>query len=101
MDQNLLCAAPKHPDPSPDAPLAAIPHVWTQPNWVDRPTITVGEAARLLGVSRSSAYEAARRGQIPTLRVGRRLLVPVPALLSLLGAGPGRTSVPSAGELAA
>ncbi|MDP8929738.1 MAG: helix-turn-helix domain-containing protein [Actinomycetota bacterium] len=50
----------------------------------DRATLTVAEAAELLGVGRSSAYEAARRGDIPTLRVGRRLVVPVPALLRLL-----------------
>ncbi len=43
------------------------------------------EAGQLLGFrSRSAAYEAARRGQIPTLRLGARLVVPVPALLKLL-----------------
>lgn len=51
-----------------------------------RATITVNEAALLLGIGRSAAYEAARRGQLPTRRVGRRLLVPVPAFLEWLGA---------------
>lgn len=51
-----------------------------------RVTITVEEAAALLGIGRSAAYEAARRGQLPTRRVGRRLLVPLPALLEWLGA---------------
>lgn len=51
-----------------------------------RATIGVAEAADLLGIGRSAAYEAARRGQLPTLRLGRRLLVPVPRLLALLGA---------------
>lgn len=50
-----------------------------------RAVITVEEAARLLGLGRSAAYEAARRGQIPTRRLGRRVLVPVPALLEWLG----------------
>jgi excisionase family DNA binding protein len=50
-----------------------------------RATVTVEEAARILGVGRGSAYEAARNGQIPTLRLGRRILVPVPALLKVLG----------------
>lgn len=50
-----------------------------------RATLTVEEAAALLGIGRSAAYEAARRGQLPTRRVGRRLLVPVPALLEWLG----------------
>ena len=50
----------------------------------DRATISVSDAAALLGISRNSAYEAARTGQLPTLRLGRRLLVPVPALLRML-----------------
>ncbi len=51
-----------------------------------RVTLTVEEAASLLGLGRSAAYEAARRGQIPTRRLGRRVVVPVPALLAWLGA---------------
>lgn len=50
----------------------------------DRATLTVEEAAELLGVGRSSAYEAARRGDLPAMRLGRRLVIPVPALLRLL-----------------
>lgn len=50
-----------------------------------RATITVEEAAAILGIGRSAAYEAARRGQLPTRRLGRRLFVPVPALLRWLG----------------
>lgn len=49
--------------------------------------LTVLEAAELLGIGRSSAYEAARTGQIPTVRIGKRILVPVAALERLL-AGP-------------
>ena len=51
-----------------------------------RLTVSVEEAAHLLGLGRSAAYEAARRGELPTRRLGRRLLVPVPALLEWLGA---------------
>jgi excisionase family DNA binding protein len=50
-----------------------------------RATITVPEAGRLLGVGRDAAYAAAERGELPVLRLGRRLLVPVPRLLELLG----------------
>lgn len=50
-----------------------------------RLTYTVEEAARLLGVSRGTAYEAARRGELPTVRLGRRLLVPRARLEDLLG----------------
>ena len=49
-----------------------------------RATYTVTEAARLLGVSRNSAYEAVRRGEIPTIRIGRRILVPRRQLAELL-----------------
>lgn len=51
-----------------------------------RATITIDEVADLLSISRASAYAAARRGdQFPVLRMGRRLLVPVPRLLAWLG----------------
>ena len=50
-----------------------------------RATVTVEEAAAILGIGRSAAYEAARRGQLPTRRLGRKLHVPVPALLHWLG----------------
>lgn len=55
---------------------------------MNRLTITVPEAGRWLGLSRNSAYQAAARGEIPTLRIGGRLLVPVPKLLALVGASP-------------
>jgi len=38
-------------------------------------TITVEAAAKELGISRSSAYEAAHRGEIPAIVIGRRVLV--------------------------
>lgn len=50
----------------------------------DEPTITVERAARALGISRASAYEAAKAGVLPTIRVGRRLLVPTAALRRML-----------------
>ena len=49
------------------------------------PTISVEEAAVLLGVSRSAAYRAAKAGQLRTFRMGRRLLVPTAPLLRMLG----------------
>lgn len=44
----------------------------------------VEEAAQLLGISRTLAYELVGRGEIPALRLGRRLVVPLAALNSLL-----------------
>lgn len=51
----------------------------------DEATITVEQTAQLLGLGRTAAYEAARRGEFPTRRLGRRIVVPVPALLEWLG----------------
>ena len=62
-------------------PIAATRDVLEQ-----RLTLTIEETAVVLGLGRTSAYEAARRGEIPSRRVGRRVIVPVPALLEWLGA---------------
>ncbi len=51
---------------------------------MDRLTYTVREAAELLGIGRSAAYEAARTGQIPTVRIGKRILVPAVGLQRML-----------------
>ena len=48
-------------------------------------TITVGEAARYLGIGRNSAYEAVRRGEIPSIRIGRRIVIPRHRFLEWLG----------------
>ncbi len=53
---------------------------------MERLTRTVEEAAAILGISRPSAYEAARLGEIPTIRLGRRILVPLAALQKMLAA---------------
>jgi excisionase family DNA binding protein len=47
-------------------------------------TVTVDEAARQLGISRGLAYEAVRRGELPSVRLGRRILIPRVALSALL-----------------
>lgn len=58
---------------------------------LSRPTITVVDAGKLFfGVGRNSAYEAARRGDIPTIKIGRRVMVPVVPLAEKLGL---RTSI--------
>lgn len=51
-------------------------------------TMSVAEAGRLLGISTRSAYRAADAGQLPTIRIGRRLLVPTAKLHDLLGLRP-------------
>ena len=49
-------------------------------------TIKIGEAAKILGISRNTAYDAAKCGQLPTVKIGRRLLVPRVALERMLDA---------------
>lgn len=40
--------------------------------------VTVEQAGRMLGISRNLAYQMAKNGEIPTIKLGeRRLLVPV------------------------
>jgi excisionase family DNA binding protein len=51
-----------------------------------RRTYTVAEAAAQLGIGKNQGYEAARRGEIPTIRIGKRLLVPREALDRILNA---------------
>jgi excisionase family DNA binding protein len=55
--------------------------------WDARTTLTIEEAAEILGLSRTSAYEAANKGDLPTIRVGRRLIVPRHALEKMLDVG--------------
>ena len=49
-------------------------------------TLTVPEAAHGLKISRTLAYQMARSGELPTIRMGRRLLVPRAALDRLFAA---------------
>jgi excisionase family DNA binding protein len=55
---------------------------------MERSTYTIEEVAKMLGIGRSSAYQAVRVGEIPTIRIGRRLLVPRLALEKILGCLP-------------
>jgi excisionase family DNA binding protein len=48
-------------------------------------TLSVPEAGRRLGLGKNASYEAARRGELPTLRFGRKLRVPRAALEKMLG----------------
>ncbi len=55
-----------------------------------RSTLTVEEAAEMLGLSRAFAYEAVTRGEIPSIRIGRRILIPKVALERLLNSADGQ-----------
>lgn len=53
----------------------------------ERLTLTVEEAAGLLGISRNLAYELVAKNELPSLRLGRRVLIPRQALDRLLNVG--------------
>ena len=55
---------------------------------IPRRTLTVEEAAHIIGISRGAAYEACQRGDLPSIRIGRRIVVSVEALDRIL-AGTG------------
>jgi excisionase family DNA binding protein len=50
----------------------------------ERRTLSVEEAGRLLGISRGAAYAHAKAGAIPTIKLGKRVLVPKAAFEKLL-----------------
>jgi excisionase family DNA binding protein len=54
------------------------------PKWVGHDTFTVEEAGEILGLSRASAFAAAAKGELPTIRIGKRLIVPRAALERML-----------------
>lgn len=47
-------------------------------------TLSVADAARILGISRNHAYKAVARGEIPSIRIGGKILVPRQALREML-----------------
>jgi excisionase family DNA binding protein len=61
----------------------------TQPERVsstnDRLVLTVDEVAYLLNISRGLAYELVARGELPAIRLGRRIVIPSVAMEELLG----------------
>jgi excisionase family DNA binding protein len=49
-----------------------------------RLALSVGESAKLLGVNKTSVYEAVRTGQLPSIKFGRRILIPRTQLIKIL-----------------
>lgn len=58
-----------------------------------RLVFSVEEARKQLGLSRGLVYEAIRRGEIPSIRIGRRILIPCAALKQLLEEARPRPSI--------
>lgn len=53
-----------------------------------RPTVSVEEAGEVLGIHRTGAYAAVKRGDIPSFKMGRRVVIPTRPLLRMLGIEP-------------
>jgi excisionase family DNA binding protein len=53
----------------------------------ERLTFSIEEAAEALGISRGLAYELARTGRLPVLKLGRRLVVPKAQLEAMVSGG--------------
>ena len=50
----------------------------------DKLTLSIEEAAKVLGIGRNLCYDRVKTGEIPVIKIGRRLLVPRRALEKLL-----------------
>ncbi|WP_018391065.1 helix-turn-helix domain-containing protein [Ancylobacter sp. FA202] len=59
----------------------------------DRLTVDVVTAARVLGIGRNAAYEAVKVGEIPSLKIGGRIVVPTAPLRKMLGIEPKNETV--------
>jgi excisionase family DNA binding protein len=56
-------------------------------------TMSVEDAGKLIGLGRDAAYQAARSGQLPVVRTGRRIRVLRPALETMIAEGNVRPQV--------
>jgi len=50
----------------------------------DSLVLTAGETARLLRLSKTTVYDQIRQGSIPSIRIGKRILIPRAALMRKL-----------------
>lgn len=66
------------------AAVEATVNISPTPTGDDKLLITIGEAADRLSIGRSFAYQLAQTGALPTVQLGRRRLVPVHALVSMV-----------------
>jgi excisionase family DNA binding protein len=50
-----------------------------------QPTVSIEDAGKILSLSRNSAYQAAKSGEIPCIKLGRLIRVPTAKLREMLG----------------
>ena len=56
----------------------------------DSMVLTVGETARLLRLSKTTVYDQIRQGSVPSIRLGKRILIPRAALMRKLEEAVGK-----------
>ena len=54
------------------------------PEATNQPTMQVDDVAKALGLSRAAAYNGVQTGEIPSIRIGRRIVVPTAAVRRML-----------------
>jgi len=62
------------------------------------PVVSVERAGTILGIGRSCAYNAVKAGEIPSIRLGKRLVVPTAGLLRLLEMAPAEDTSNRSGD---
>jgi excisionase family DNA binding protein len=50
----------------------------------EKQVFSVAEAGKILGLSRNTAYKAAKAGDIPTIKIGSKMLVPMESMRRIL-----------------
>lgn len=60
-----------------------------------RLTYTVEEAAEALGISRAAAYRCVKRGELRSVQLGRRIVVPVSAVDDLVSSSASVAGAPT------
>lgn len=51
---------------------------------MEKLTYNVREASEVLGISKSLAYEMVKKGELPVVRLGKRILIPINRLEEMI-----------------
>lgn len=59
--------------------------------WQDKPTMSVPEVCKVLGISRSLGFKLVKEGKIPAMRLGqKRLVIPTTAVIQMINKAAGQ-----------
>ncbi len=77
-------------NPQGDIGAAPLPKRRAVPDPEEEPTLDIPVAGRFIGLGRAASYAAAQRGDLPTIKIGRRKVVLTADLRAMLGLPAGR-----------